>query len=606
MHDALHHLTSTPGPPQLSYSPSDRDYHSGSAYPTTPTHNAVHGHHHSPSASSGILNLDYADPHTENKHLPPSGLRRGTTHKKSAYSSRFVSSSGANISRHLWPAIEAPPLPDEPPPATDVLDTVAETLSQRFAPAQRRALTRNADLLGEPVPIAQRMIADVDRVERGDGGEEYSGESKQQLYDLLSELDGTDSDKEEDATYDDSAEYQERREALYGSEHNGSEELPGPPTDCVEALWHGDNIAQEFEDGPFSPPSLGATQLRHDDYLPASPPHEQLSLLLDDLDVVYDSAVSEHSVTATSPSPTASNGHSPVCVPPPISAASSDEELEEEQLSPLLRQGEPHSSDTGRTTYSAQRERQDLLGSWREASMPIQDALQGTTVAVPLNSSDAPRSEETSSGRDSGADTDDPAGSDASNAHWDAESVESLHAVHKYGDYPGQATTPPLDDGSDSSQQSNDDRYHDLPAAAPEAPAVPAEETVEDSLQLLAPVVLDIDIGGGQQAEVTIYSHSDPVVSLCLSVTLISLCNCRLRGSTTAGARFRHYGFVTLCKFNSRRCYVLFFTGVDGAVHRGAPPASGVLYAPAELHFPDQEGRLSLDQFAFQMLGLGW
>jgi hypothetical protein len=529
MHDALHHLTSTPSPPQLSYSPGHRDYHSGSAYPTTPTHIAVYGHRHSPSASTGMLNLDYADPHTENRHLPPSGLRRGTTHKKSAHSSIFASSSGANISRHLWPAIEAPPLPDEPPPATDVLDTLAETLSQRFEPSQRRASTRNTDLLGEPVPIAQRMIADVDVVERGDTHEEYSGESKQQLYDLLSELDGPDSDKEEDATYDDSVEYQEGREALYGSEHYGSEELPAPPTDEEEALWHGDNIPQELGDGPFSPPSRGATQLRDVENLPASPPREQLSLLLDDLDEGCDSPVSIRSVTTTLSSPTATTGHSPIVVAPPISPASSDDELEEEQLSPLLRQHETHSSDTGRVAYSAQRVRQDLLGSWREASMPIQDALQGTTVAVLLNSSDVPLSEEASSGSDSGADTDDPAGSDASNAHWDAESVESLHAVHKYGDYPGQATTPPLDDGSDSSQQSNDDRYHDLPAAAPEAPAAPAEETVEDSLQLLAPVVLDIDIGGGQQAEVTIYSHSDPVVSLCISVTLICLCNCFVR-----------------------------------------------------------------------------
>jgi hypothetical protein len=520
MHDALHHLTSTPGSPQLSYSPGDRDYHSGSAYPTTPTHNAVHGHHHSPSASSGILNLDYADPHTENKRLPPSGLRRGTTHKKSAYSSRFVSYSGANISRHLWPAIEAPPLPDEPPPATDVLDTVAETLSQGFAPAQRRASTRNTDLLGEPVPIALRMIADVDVVERGDAHEEYSGESKQQLYDLLSELDGPDSDKEEDATYDDSAEYQERREVLYGSEDNGREELPARPTDEEEALWHGDNIPQELEDGPFSPPALGAAQLRDVDNLPASPPQEQLSLLLDDLDEGCDSPVSIRSVTATLSSPTATTGHSPIVVAPPISPASSDDELEEEQLSPLLRQHETHSSDTGRVAYSAQRVRQDLLGSWRDSSTPNRDTMQGIVVEAPLYVSGVPLSKDDSSGSDAGADTDDPAGSDASNAHWDAESVESLHAVHKYGDYPGQATTPPLDDGSDSSQQSNDDRYHDLPAAAPEASAVPAEETVEDSLQLLAPVVLDIDIGGGQQAEVTIYSHSDPVVSLCLVTPL--------------------------------------------------------------------------------------
>jgi hypothetical protein len=542
MHDALHHLTSTPGPPLLSYSSGDRDYHSGSAYPTTPTHIAVYGHRHSPSASTGMLNLDYADPHTENKHLPPSGLRRGTAQKKSAHSSRFVSSSGANISRHLWPAIEAPPLPDEPPPATDVLDTVAETLSQRFAPAQRPASTRNTDLLGVPVPIAQRMIADVDVVERGDAHEEYSGESKQQLYDLLSELDGPDSGEEDDPAYDDSAEHQGRQDALYGSEHYGSAEPPGPPTDGVEALWHGDNIPQELEDGPFSPPSLNATQLRDDDFLPAPPPQQQLSLLLDDLDLVYDSAVSEHSVTATSPSPTASNGHNPDFVASPNSPDSSEDELEEEPLSPLLRQGESHSGDTGRVAHSAQRVRQDLLGSWREASMPIQDALQGTTVAVPFNSSDAPRCKETSSGSDAGADTDDTAGSDASDAHWDAESVESLHAVHKYGDYPGRTTTPPLDGSVDSTEDDDDDeRHHDLSTSALETAAVPAEETVDDPLQRLVPVVLDIDIGAGQQAEVTIYPHSDPVVSLCIAVTLISLCNCRLRGSTTAGARYRRY-----------------------------------------------------------------
>jgi hypothetical protein len=530
MHDALHHLTSTPGPPQLSYSPSDRDYHSGSAYPTTPTHNAVHGHHHSPSASSGILNLDYADPHTENKHLPPSGLRRGTTHKKSAYSSRFVSYSGANVSRHLWPAIEAPPLPDEPPPATDVLDTVAETLSQGFAPAQRRASTRNADLLGEPVPIDQRMIADVDHVERGDGHEEYSGESKQQLYDLLNELDAPDSGEEDDATYDDSVEYHDRREALYGSVDYGRKELPAPPTDEEEALWHGDNIPQEFEDGPFSPPSRGATQLRDDDNLPASPPQEQLSLLLDDLAVDYDNSAFEHGITAASPISTASIGHSSVSVSPPISPDSSEDELEEEPLSPLLRQGETHSSDTGRTTYSAQRVRQDLLGSWREASLPILDTVQGIMVEEPLNVSDVPLSEDTSSGSD--------VASDASDALWDGESVESLNAVHSYHGCPAQPATPLLDDKSDIMQH-NDDRDHDLPAVAPEIMAELVEETIGGSPQLLVPMVLDIDIGGGQQAEVTIYSHSDPVVSLCLSVTLISLCNCRLRGNTTAGARYR-------------------------------------------------------------------
>jgi hypothetical protein len=372
----------------------------------------------------------------------------------------------------------------------------------------------------------------VDVVERGDAHEECSGESKQQLYDLLSELDGPDSGEQDEATYDDSAEYQERREVLYGSEDNGREELPARPTDEEEALWHGDNIPQELEDGPFSPPAHGATQLRDDDYLPASPPQGQLSLLLDDLDDLddgCDSAVSENSVTATSSSPTATTGHSPIVVAPPISPASSDDELEEEQLSPLLRQGEPHSSDTGRVAYSAQRVRQDLLGSWREASAPNHDTVQGTIVDAPLYVPAVPPSKDDSSGSDACASVNDTAGSDASDAHWDAESVESLHAVHKYGDFPGQATTPPLDDGSDSSQQSNDDRYHDLPAAAPEAPAVPAEETVEDSLQLLAPVVLDIDIGGGQQAEVTIYSHSDPVVSLCISVTLICLCNCFVR-----------------------------------------------------------------------------
>lgn len=470
---------------------------------------------------AAILDLSHTNPHTENLRLPPSGSRHRRSLRSShnntsrvAYNNYTDSSTAQGGTKDMNYNMEAP-LPEEPPP-DDFNDAVVEHKDSK------------TDILGS--------IHDASRY-RNARKSRHSVRADEDLgtqeADLLAELDGSDSESaqepEEYSSYDD----MNMHSALSGV-------LPRrTDMQTADSAFGGNRHAQSVV--TTVAPHAGSTRLtlsedRADDNLHAFESTVDADLVLEDLDrsLSEDDAVAD-SLAFTDIYPGATKSDVAVEADVPSIRDGSDTgnsgyqeegEMEIESLDDLLelqrsalqdpayelaQQESVHYHDNLKLRYGDSQSkcsrRQDLLGSRDETPVASHDstpvALSGSVVHDNMDVASVDYDDVRLSMSARGI---------AAQDNWSDSSQDNQSLADI------DISEPPAEDAFLSSPAAY---FGGLSASSVGAGSPddsgsesPAETALQHQQQQQPQhVVLDIDIGDGEKAEVCIYPHSDPVVS---------------------------------------------------------------------------------------------